>query len=143
MGLAPTGDGKIDRIRREAAETMTDVESFQERYLALLTWRAFLQRQGAYSDEGYSPRASYGLFLQAIEHFGREGLDWINLGAGAGLATTAQDGLSRFKSGWATGTRPAFFCGRILNRTRYEELVDASGHLEGAYFPAYRVGEFA
>jgi GNAT acetyltransferase-like protein len=97
---------------------------------------------GAYSDAGYELRASFGLFWRAIELFRSDGLRWLDLGAGAGLATDAQDGLSRFKKGWSTETRTAYLCGRILDHGRYSEIVKEKGVAPTDYFPAYRKGEF-
>ena len=96
---------------------------------------------GAYSDLGYELEASFALFRHVLDHFANRGMRWLNLGAGAGLANEA-DGLTRFKRGWATGTRPAYFCGRIFDRLKYEEAMNAR-HIEPSdYFPAYRKGEF-
>jgi hypothetical protein len=53
------------------------------------------------------------------------------------------DGLSRFKRGWATGTRPTYFCGRIFDHRRYADALTARGLEDDDYFPAYRKGEFA
>jgi hypothetical protein len=97
----------------------------------------------AWSDLGYSLRASYAMFWMVIQHFAAAGnVRWLNLGAGAGLKTDAADGLTRFKRGWATGTRTAYFCGRILDPARYEEIARAKGASAANYFPAYRQGEF-
>ena len=100
---------------------------------------------GAYSPEGYKQRASFALFWYAVEHFAAAGLSWLCLGAGAGLSDSDEDGLSRFKRGWSTGTRTAYFCGRVFDRRRYEELSRARGIDVSvtAYFPAYRAGEFS
>ena len=95
---------------------------------------------GAYSPRGYELKASFALFATALEHFTRQGLAWLSLGAGAGVGDGAGDGLDRFKAGWATGTRTAHLCGRILSPDRYEELSRGVG--ETSYFPAYRTGEF-
>jgi GNAT acetyltransferase-like protein len=97
---------------------------------------------GAYSEYGYELRASFALFLFAIEHFAANRLRWLNLGAGAGVKGDYKDGLSRFKRGWSTGTRPVYFCGRIFNHARYAEIVNANGLGTTTYFPAYRRGEF-
>jgi hypothetical protein len=96
---------------------------------------------GAYSPRGYELRASFALFWQAIEHFAGR-LRWLNLGAGAGVASNGTDGLSRFKRGWSTGSRTAYFCGRIFDHMRYSEIVKAKGISETDYFPAYRKSEF-
>jgi hypothetical protein len=99
---------------------------------------------GAYSDEGYEARASFALFDHALTYFAERGLRWLNLGAGAGVGGNGSDGLTRFKSGWSTGTRTAYLCGRILNAGAYAQLVAARGlGPETRYFPAYRAGEFS
>jgi hypothetical protein len=97
---------------------------------------------GAYSDAGYELGASFALFWRAIELFRADGLRWLDLGAGAGLANNPQDGLSRFKKGWSTDTRTAYLCGRILDHGRYAEIAQAKGVAPTNYFPAYRKGEF-
>jgi len=98
---------------------------------------------GAHNDVGYERRASFALFWFAVEYFARCGLRWLDLGAGSGTKQTA-DGLTRFKRGWSTGIRPAFFCGRILDPTAYRAIARAKGIPAGTdYFPAYRKGEFA
>lgn len=93
---------------------------------------------GAYSDEGYKHKASFALFWESIQYFRRAGVRWLSLGAGAGLQPK-EDGLTRFKSGWATGTRTAYLCGRIWDRVVYDKLSKRSQGTK--YFPAYRAGE--
>jgi hypothetical protein len=66
---------------------------------------------------------------------------WIDWGGEAGLA---KDGsLSSFKRGWSTDTLPVFFCSRIFNCKRYDEIANAKGAYPTSYFPAYRAGEFS
>jgi hypothetical protein len=91
---------------------------------------------GAYSELGYTLCASYALFWTALQYFAGLGLRYASLGAGAGLKS-AESGLARFKRGWATETRPTYFCGRILQRQAYAELArrDAA---PTEFFPAYR-----
>jgi hypothetical protein len=96
----------------------------------------------AYSDAGYELRASFALFWSAIEHFASNKLQWLNLGAGAGVKSSSADGLTRFKRGWSTGTRTAYFCGRIFDKAKYSEVAKVKGVLASDYFPAYRYGEF-
>ncbi len=91
---------------------------------------------GAYSDRGYDCGASFALFWNALRHFAGQGIRWAALGAGAG-ATSAESGLTRFKRGWATHTRPVFFCGRILQPAAYEKLT-ADIRSRTDFFPAYR-----
>jgi hypothetical protein len=93
---------------------------------------------GAFSEEGYALGASFALFRHAIEVFRAEGLKWLTLGGAAGVVPRADDGVSRFKEGWSTGTRMAYFCGRIFDRERYDRIVRAAAGVETGFFPAYR-----
>jgi Acetyltransferase (GNAT) domain len=95
---------------------------------------------GAYSARGYELGASFALFDYAIRYFAEHELEWLNLGAGAGLS--GESGLDRFKGGWSTGVRPAYFCGRILDVAKYAEILRVRRLPPTKYFPAYRVGEF-
>lgn len=97
---------------------------------------------GAFSQDGYKLRASFALFWTAIEYFKASGLRWLNLGSGAGLKMDDADGLSRFKQGWSTQTRTAYFCGRIQNQKAYREISKRFLVSPSDYFPAYRKGEF-
>ena len=115
--------------------------------LGMLLWyeqdnRAYYHL-GAYSTEGYDLRSSFALFSYSIEYFAAQGIKWLGLGAGAGSGAESNSGLSRFKQGWATGTRTAYFCGRIFDREKYEETVAVRNVAPTKYFPAYRAGEFA
>jgi hypothetical protein len=95
---------------------------------------------GAQSEQGYAIASSYAMFDVAIRHFRERGCRLLSLGAGAGLHHDAEDGLSRFKRGWATGTLPALFGGRIL---RVDEYAILGGKRTATdYFPSYRAGEF-
>ncbi|HEX6960460.1 MAG TPA: GNAT family N-acetyltransferase [Lacipirellula sp.] len=90
----------------------------------------------AYSERGYEAGASFALFWEALSHFAKSGVRWAALGAGAG--TNASDsGLTRFKQGWATGTRPVYFCGRVLQAEAYHRLSAGRDAADG-FFPAYR-----
>lgn len=95
----------------------------------------------AVSPEGYRLRASYALKWFIIQYF-IDRIRWLDLGAGAGVKSDNTDGLSLFKRGWSTGSRTAYYCGRIFNRARYSEIVEAKGIPPTIYFPAYRKGEF-
>ena len=97
---------------------------------------------GAFSDLGYEMRASHALFWTAINYFAERSLRWLNLGAGAGVKNDNNDGLSRFKRGWCTDTRTAYFCGRVFDHARYAEVVKAKNVTAPGYFPKYRTGEF-
>ena len=91
---------------------------------------------GASSDRGYERGASYALFWTALSHFANLGIRWAALGAGAG-AKASESGLTRFKQGWATDTRPVHFCGRVLQTAAYQRLsTNPPGPSD--FFPAYR-----
>ncbi len=92
----------------------------------------------AYDEDGYAGRASFGIFWKAIGDFIEKGCRWLNLGGGAGICEREDDGLTRFKRGWASASRSAFFCGKILNREKYDLLVGKSRVRNGDYFPLYR-----
>jgi hypothetical protein len=97
----------------------------------------------ACNEDGYRLGAAYALHLTALQTFAGDyagKVRWADLGAAAGTSVASAGGLARFKRGWASGTRPAYLCGRILQRERYEEL--ASRTTATSYFPAYRAGEF-
>lgn len=95
----------------------------------------------AFTVRGYKLMASYALYWKAIEYFASR-VQWLEIGAGAGMDTDADDGLTRFKRGWATDTRPVYFCGRIFNHEKYNQLAVKSGQQNEAWFPAYRAGKY-
>ncbi len=97
---------------------------------------------GSFNEQGFELQASFALFWNAIKYFMDIGINWLNLGAGAGVKSNGTDGLSRFKRGWSTGMRTAYFCGRIFDHTVYHEIVKKIGVSSTNYFPAYREGEF-
>ena len=96
----------------------------------------------ATSPLGYELHAAYGLKLAILGYF-KGKARWLDLGGAAGLDSAANDGLTAFKRGWASGTRTAWFCGRVLQPERYAEILRRRGLEEGDYFPAYRAGEFS
>lgn len=91
---------------------------------------------GAYDDRGYELKASYGIFRDALQYFAEEGIRYACLGAGAGVQAVPS-GLTRFKQGWATHTRPAYFCGRIYQPAVYAKLACGAAP-STRFFPAYR-----
>jgi hypothetical protein len=94
------------------------------------------------SPRGYELQASYGLKLFILRYFAGK-VRWANLGAAPGESAGANHGLANFKRGWASETRTAFFCGKVLNPAVYQELVRANRAEDTGFFPAYRCGEFA
>jgi Acetyltransferase (GNAT) domain len=93
---------------------------------------------GATSAEGRALMASYGLYAAAIEWFTPRA-QWLSLGGGAGTTEKPDDGLAFFKRGWATGSRPVYVCGRVLDAAAYADLAGRQGATP--YFPEYRRGE--
>lgn len=91
---------------------------------------------GAYNERGYGQAAAFAIFATALQRFAEEGVRWAALGAGAGT-TAADSGLTRFKQGWSTETRPAYLCGRILQPEAYARLAVAAP-AGTKFFPAYR-----
>lgn len=84
--------------------------------------------------------ASYALYYEELAYFSDKAarIDWGG-DAGSGQRDT---GLSAFKRGWSTTTRPVYFCGRVCNPERYDALAATRKRSPG-YFPAYRDGELA
>jgi hypothetical protein len=95
---------------------------------------------GASDPVGYRLGASHALLWASIEQLS-DVVAWLDLGAAPGVATDADDGLTRFKRGWSTGSRTAYLCGAVLDPRRYERLVTSTGTACADYFPAYRAHE--
>jgi len=96
---------------------------------------------GACTPKGYTLEATYAIDYFSFEYF-KGKAKWLNLGGGIGVTNGELDGLSQYKSAWASHTRTSYFCGKILNYDRYNELVKSRNAIETNYFPAYRYGEF-
>ena len=94
------------------------------------------------SPRGYELQVSYGLKLFILQYFTGK-VRWVNLGSVPGVNADVDDGLARFKRGWSSETRTAFFCGKILKPKVYQELVRATSTEGADFFPAYRRGEFS
>ena len=88
---------------------------------------------------GYLLGAVYAMLWSSILYF-RDKVNSLDFGGPAGASNDDRDGLAAFKRKWASGTRAAYFCGRIVNHQRYEELISRRRIATG-YFPAYRAGE--
>lgn len=93
---------------------------------------------GAFSPTGYALGASHALFMESLAYFAWRRCRFAALGAGAGLSARPDDGLTRFKEGWANSTRSAWFCGRVLNRSLYDRCIAHCDSPRFDYFPAYR-----
>lgn len=90
---------------------------------------------GAASTVGYERRAMFGLFDAMIADLRDDGVQLLDLGAGAG-ADGASTGLERFKRGWADEQLPTHLVGRILDRTGTQAAIERSGG-PFPWFPAY------
>jgi hypothetical protein len=89
---------------------------------------------GASDAAGYAAGASYALYDAAIEHYAQ--CRHVDLGGPAGVANDADDGLARFKRGFANAEATAFLCGEVLDDAAYARL--ATGRPSTNFFPAYR-----
>jgi len=89
---------------------------------------------GASEARGYESQAMYGIFALALEHFAEART--IHLGGAAGLSGDEDDGLARFKRGFANRELNAYFCGACLDPERYDLLSKNFGTT--SFFPAYR-----
>jgi len=108
---------------------------------------AFQQGEIAYahlaasSKMGYEAGAAYALYWCTIQHYMKTAR-WLTIGSAAGISSGSGDGLDFFKRGWSTGTKTAYFCGRILDQKKYAQILKQRLISETTYFPAYRQGEF-
>ena len=120
---------------------------YNDKTVGMLIWYVNNQigyyHLGASSMLGYSLKASFALFWESINYFSSKGLEWINLGAGAGSDCNGTAGLTRFKKGWSSEIKIAFFCGKIFCKRRYHEISIKNGYNSEKYFPSYRLGEFS
>jgi len=94
----------------------------------------------ALNQVGYQNNASYALDWTALQYFSNF-LRFLDHGAGSGI-DDSDDGLTQYKSRWASKTLPVYFCGRILNSDFYNEILEEKDVSDTNYFPAYRQGEF-
>src|SRR5258706_7573049 len=95
----------------------------------------------AYDSRGYELGASFALFWESLNLFRGRRLRYLNLGAGARVHGNGSDGLTRFKRGWATGTRTALLGRHVINADQYGELCRRCGEPANGFFPAYRAAE--
>jgi hypothetical protein len=84
---------------------------------------------------GYRSGAAYAVYDHSIRSFPEH---TINLGGSAGTEDAGDDGLARFKAGFANRTQDAYFFGEVLDAAKYAELCDERGAADDEYFPAYR-----
>ncbi len=96
----------------------------------------------AFDATGYELSAAYALKWRQLEYYADKAR-WFNLAGVPGIDDRGGDGLRRFKQGWSSETRTAYFCGRVFDRQAYDALSKAKKTTTDSYFPAYRAGEFA
>jgi hypothetical protein len=96
----------------------------------------------AYSDEGYDLSVSYAIRYFSIEYFKEKNTPFLSMGAGSGIGIK-KEGLTHFKKGWSTGTKKVYFCGKINNKKRYNEIFKKNRLYSNNYFPPYRKGDFS
>jgi hypothetical protein len=89
---------------------------------------------GASDAAGYAAGASYALYDAATQHYAQ--CHHVDLGGAAGVADNADDGLARFKRGFANAEATAYLCGEVLDDGAYARL--AAGRPSTTFFPAYR-----
>jgi hypothetical protein len=112
-----------------------------DRTVAMTLWfrhgPAAYYHLAASTDAGYRSGATYPLVWEAISRLREDGVELIDLGGVPGVRDVADHGLRSFKAGWATETRWAHLCGRVVNEARYAALAGPL-KLESEFFPAYR-----
>ncbi len=84
----------------------------------------------AATELGLQLGARHALVQTMVEDMGGRGLRFLDLGA------SQHD--PAFMDGWTELTRPAYRCGRIVDRVAYDALAAAGGTAGSAVFPAYR-----
>ena len=90
---------------------------------------------GASDARGYALDASYAGFAHALGALAQRGVRTVDLGGAAG-GRDRDDGLARFKRGWANDSATAWLCGRVLDPARYRVL--SADVTTDDWFPAYR-----
>jgi hypothetical protein len=139
---AITGLQKFSPAYFAALAEMQEVEAVAARVdgktVAMALWvrsqEVVYYHLGASDARGYETQAMYGLFAAAQEYFAESRI--IHLGGAAGVAPEKEDGLARFKRGFANREVGAYFCGAGLDPGRYAAL--SKGREDTVFFPAYR-----
>ncbi len=91
----------------------------------------------ASNEKGYEFRAAYAVNDTSIQYFANRKL--LNFGGGAGNIVGSDDGLARFKKGFSNDVAGSYICGVILDKDKYQQLVDARALSQPTnFFPAYR-----
>jgi hypothetical protein len=137
--IVGTEDYPLDSLRRQLALSSARLfrADLDGRTVAMQLW---LQEGdwahyviGCADVYGYRTEASYALTSYALLKLRGLGAREIDLGRVPEGAT----GLVAFKQGWGAEARPAYLCGRVLDRTAYDVLCERHGQ-DDDWFPAYR-----
>jgi hypothetical protein len=92
------------------------------------------------NETGHELGVTYPIYWTHLTYL-KGKVKWINWGGVSGISNDESSGLAKFKKGWSTEKRTAFFCGKILNNMKYQSLVSSSRATNSTYFPLYRAGE--
>ena len=111
-------------------------------HLILINGNVSYSHLAAFSESGYKHSASYGIYWMTLNHLKDRNIQFLDLGASAGVGENAQDGLSKFKAGWSNDSRTVYLCGRVFSHQTYESIRQQFHIPEVDYFPAYRRDEF-
>lgn len=95
----------------------------------------------ALTDEGYRLGASHAIKWIAIQHLSKV-VRYINFGGSTGNKQGEISGLDRFKLGWTNASAKSYYCGKILDKQKYDQLVKQNSPGDGGWFPEYRFGDF-
>lgn len=136
----------IQRFSRESFEALADCEgvsavgAFIDGELCSchiwVQWRGRVWSHLAATNAlGYANGAAYAVYDWSIRHYSGQ---LINLGGAAGIGSAEDDGLAKFKAGFANRQHPSHLCGAILDAATYHALCAERGIRESDYFPAYR-----
>jgi len=85
----------------------------------------------------------YAMDYYSFEYFSGRARKLSLGGAVPDCPGSNDDGLSLYKEGWSSETKPVYFCGRIMDTEQYAVLTALRNREASDYFPSYRVGEFA
>ncbi len=96
----------------------------------------------ASSDAGYKHCVSYAIYWETLNFLAEHGIEFLDLGAAAGVDENTQDGLTWFKAGWSNAVRIVYFCGQVFDDQVYETICRQKHINNTDYFPSYRMGEF-
>lgn len=93
----------------------------------------------ANNEAGYESGAAYAIYNSIIQEFGST--HTIDFGSAAGHANDPQNGLTRFKKGFANHSAWSYLCGKILNKEHYRLLTGTDCiKPDVPYFPPYHRG---